>query len=161
MTFALNPNSTETEAEFQAAAQAESSALSAASKNKSSEGGTSKGVKIGVSLGVIAFALLVAAALGLFFVRRRRQAQSRPPGYATAAELDLYAGDRKDSDDAEVKPPVPSKNYELATTRANPPMPRHELASLPAELAGSRFSEHVVSPKDETTQPHQGSFYLD
>jgi hypothetical protein len=156
MTFGLNPNSTETEAEFEAAAKAEASA---ASKNKSSGGGTSKGVKIGVSIGVIAFVLLVAAALGAFFVRRRRQAQSMPPGYATAAELDLSAVDRKDYDSEEVKPPVPLKNYELATTRARAATPRHELASPPAELAVSRFSEHVVSPQDETSPPHQGSFY--
>jgi hypothetical protein len=154
MAFGLNPNSTETEAEFQAAAEAESSG---AANAKSSGGGTSKAVKIGVSIGVIVFALLVAGALGAFFIRRRRQVQAAPP-YVAAAELDHYAAEHKAYDQAEVKPPVPMKNYELSSTRANDAAPRQELASPPAELAGSRFSENMP---EEASTPLQGSFYRD
>lgn len=152
MTFGLNPNSTETEAQFQNAAEAQASATA---KNKSSGGGTSTGVKIGVSIGVILFALLVFAALGAFFLHRRRQARSSmPPGYETAAELDLDASEPKGYGPAEMKPPVPAKNYELSTSRADS---RHELASPAVELPGSKFSEHV----DEPPLAHERTFYTE
>jgi hypothetical protein len=152
MTFGLNPNSTETEAQFLNAAEAQASATA---KNKSSGGGTSTGVKIGVSIGVILFALLVFAALGAFFLHRRRQARSSiPPGYEAAAELDLYASEPKGYGPAEMKPPVPAKNYELSTSRADS---RHELGSPAVELPGSKFSEHV----DEPPLAHERSFYTE
>jgi hypothetical protein len=147
MTFGLNPNSTETEAEFQAAATAE---------NKSS-GGTSKAVKIGVSIGVVIFALLVALAVGAFFMRRRRQANAIAPVYEVAAGLDHYAAEHKDYTQGGTKPPV--KNYELPANRDGAVNSRHELASPPAELAGSRFSDHVR--QQASSPPHQGSFYRD
>jgi hypothetical protein len=141
MTFGLNPNSTQTETEFQSAAQPEASATA---KRKSSRGGGTSGVKIGVSIGVVVFALLVFAALGAFFLHRRRQARSIPPGYAAAAELDLDAAKPKGYDYPELKPQVPAKNHELSTTGAHgvqPASPRHELASPLAELSASKFSE--------------------
>lgn len=149
MTFGLNPNSTESEAQFQNAAEAEAST---AAKNKSSGGGTSTGVKVGVSIGVILFALLVFAALGAFFLHRRRQARSSmPPGYETAAELDFDGSELKGYG-AEMKPPVPAKNYELSTTRAEP---RHELDTPVVELPGSRFNEHV----DGSPPGNERTFY--
>ena len=162
MTFGLNPNSTETEAEFQVAAVA---AASAAAAQNNSSGGTSKGVKIGVSIGVILFALLVALALGAFFMHRRRQARAATtavaaaPPYEVAAGFDHYAAEHKSYNQGEAKPPVPTKNYELAATRAKDMNSRHELASPPVELAGSRFSDHI---RQEASSPrNEGSFYRD
>ncbi|KIM95108.1 hypothetical protein OIDMADRAFT_172245 [Oidiodendron maius Zn] len=154
MTFGLNPNSTETEAEFQGAAVAEASA--AAAQNKSS-GGASKGVKIGVSIGVIVFALVLALALGALFMHRRRQALAASPPYEVGAGIDHYAAEHKYYTQGEAKPPVPTKNYELADTRTNDMYSRHELASPPVELAGSRFSDHLR--QETSSPPHQGSFY--
>jgi hypothetical protein len=105
--FGLNPNSSETEADFQVAAEAE------AKISSKSSGGTSKAVNIGVSIGVIIFALLVGAALAVFLIRRPRKAQSAAS--YEVSDLDHYAADHKDCGQAEIKPPVPPKNYELAT----------------------------------------------
>jgi hypothetical protein len=96
--------------------------------------------------------------MAAFFVHRLRKAQATPP-YEAAPELGHYAANHKDYDQAEIKPLVPTNNYELATTRANEinlSAPRHELASPPAELAGTRFNEHM---QDASRPPQQGSFY--
>jgi MYXO-CTERM domain-containing protein len=143
MIFGLNPNSTETAAEFEGVAMAEAGpaaeSTSPAAEGKSS-GGNSKALEIGISLGVIIFALLVAAALAAFFVHRRRRGIRIP-------ELDHYAAEHKDYNQADIKPLAPKENYELETIQAkennhvalrhenNHVALRHELASLPAELA--------------------------
>jgi hypothetical protein len=140
MTFGLNPNSSETEAEFQGVAMAEAS--TAAENKPSSEGtshgssgGTSTAVKIGVSIGVVIFALLVAAAFfrASFVHRRQRQGIQIPE----LPELGLPDFASKDYNQAKIKPPVPIENYELVTTDSkaeNLVALRHELASPVAEL---------------------------
>jgi hypothetical protein len=146
MTFGLNPNSSETEAEFQAAAIAETTVA----ENKSS-GGTSKGVKIGVSIGVILFSLLVAAVLIAFLIHRRRKYQAAPPYDGAPPDHNAYENKPYDTEN---KPPVPEKNHELSASLGKNlgSSPRYELASPPVELAGSRF-DHYPDP------PNQGSFY--
>jgi MYXO-CTERM domain-containing protein len=141
MTFGLNPNSTETEAEFEGVAMAEAApgaeSKSPAAENKSS-GGTPKALEIGISLGVIVFALLVAAAFAAFFVHRRRRGIRIPELDHYAAELDHYAAEHKDYNQADIKPLAPKEDYELETIQAkenNHVVLRHELASLPPELA--------------------------
>jgi hypothetical protein len=130
MTFGLNPNSTETEAEFQGTAIAQ---------NKSS-GGTSKAVKIGVSIGVILFALIVSACIAAFIVHHRWK-RNASPAYDGPPE-GHYAGDNKTED----KPPVPLKKHELYTPvgqELDSPAPQYELPDrAPVELAGSRVNPH-------------------
>jgi hypothetical protein len=153
ITFGLNPNSSQTEAEFQQAAMTETDIT----QTKSSAG-TSKSVKIGVSVGVVLFALLAAASLTAFLIYHRRKTQAA--SHENGQGLDNWNYDQKTSNSPELRPRVPSKNYELSATRSqqiNLPVMRYELPSSPVELSSSRSSSGRMF--NTASPPHQGSFY--
>ncbi|TVY69039.1 putative GPI-anchored cupredoxin [Lachnellula suecica] len=139
MTFALNPTTDQTAAEFRQAAMSQNGTLTTVSK----ESGTSNSVKIGVGVGVSVGALAgIAGALALFLIRRRRKSRevkeigSPDVGNKSSAyDSKGYGRDERKWNDTSVHkhPPVPPKYEELHAISS----PVEMEGSPPAELMGS------------------------
>ncbi|KAH8670406.1 hypothetical protein BGZ60DRAFT_430848 [Tricladium varicosporioides] len=139
MVFALNPNSTLTEAAFIR------NAISTPKVTTSSSGGTSTGVKVGVSVGVVAFALIAGVIAAMFIRTRKRKNKGAgekgmdesESGYnASDHGLNGYALAKGNSSSQHTRdyertesprPAVPPKGHEL------------DIAAKPMELAGHKI----------------------
>ncbi|KAH6673020.1 hypothetical protein B0J14DRAFT_512963 [Halenospora varia] len=158
MVFALNPNSTLTEAAFIR------NAIST-TKATTSSGGASTGVKVGVSVGVVAFALIVGVIAAMFIRTRRRENRATGEKGMDRGESGYGASDRglngyalakansneqhpRDYERSETpRPAVPPKGHELDVAVKPMELAGHKID--PVELHGGDYNQYGYVNENE------------